>query len=122
MQPDLVSAVEGLTERTLTSFMSANAISIRGRGRWFARFAVEGARAYPRAMPSGPSAAIDRWLQDLIVTWARRQWPALRLLPARWIRPAVAPTALRLRRLLSRGILTAGMPVGIVLALLVLKP
>jgi hypothetical protein len=73
-------------------------------------------------MPSGPSAAIDRWLEDLIVTWARRQWPALRLLPARWIRPAVAPTALRLRRLLSRGILTAAMPVGIVLALLVLKP
>jgi hypothetical protein len=75
-------------------------------------------------MHGGLSAAIDRWLEDLIVVWARRQWPALRLLPARWLRSAVAPTALRLRRSLSRAILAAAMPVGIVLVLglLVLKP
>jgi hypothetical protein len=73
-------------------------------------------------MPSGLSAAIDRRLEDLIVAWARRRWPALRLLPARWIRPAVAPTALHLRRFLACGVLAAAMPVGVVLALLVLKP
>jgi hypothetical protein len=85
-------------------------------------FAVEGAQAYPRAMPSGLSAPIDSWLEDLIVAWARRHWPVLRLVPARWIRPAVAPTALRLRRLLSRGVLAAAMPIGIILALLALQP
>jgi hypothetical protein len=73
-------------------------------------------------MPSRLSAAMDRRLEDLIVAWTRRQWPALRLVPARWLRPAVAPTALRLRRLLSRGVLAAAMPIGIILALLILKP
>jgi len=73
-------------------------------------------------MPSGLSAAIDSRLEGLIVAWARRQCPALRLVPARWIRPAVAPTALRLRRLLSRGVLAAAVPIGIILALLILKP
>jgi hypothetical protein len=73
-------------------------------------------------MRSGLSAAIDRRLEDLIVAWTRRQWPASRLVPARWLRPAVAPTALRLRRLLSRGVLAAAMPIGIILALLILKP
>jgi hypothetical protein len=84
--------------------------------------AVEGAQAYPRAMLSGLSGPIDSRLEDLIVAWARRQWPVLRLVPALWIRPAVAPTAVRLRRLLSRGVLAAAMPVGIILALLALKP
>jgi hypothetical protein len=73
-------------------------------------------------MPSRLSAAMDRRLEDLIVAWTRRQWPALRLVPARWLRPAVAPTALRLRRLLSRGVLAAAVPIGTILALLILKP
>jgi hypothetical protein len=73
-------------------------------------------------MSSGLSAAIDSGLEDLIVAWARRRWPALRLVPARWIRPAVAPIALRLRRLLLRAIRAAAMPIGIILALLILKP
>lgn len=73
-------------------------------------------------MSRGLNAAIDRRLQDLIVASARRQWPALRMVPARWIRPAVAPTALRLRRLLSRGALAAVMPIGVILTLLILKP
>jgi hypothetical protein len=72
-------------------------------------------------MPSGLSAAIDSRAEDLIVTWARRRWPPLRLVPARWIRPAVAPMALRLRRLLSRTVLAAA-PIGIILGLLILKP
>jgi hypothetical protein len=69
-------------------------------------------------MPSRLSAAMDRRLEDLIVAWTRRQW----LVPARWLRPAVAPTALRLRRLLSHGVLAAATPIGIILALLILKP
>jgi hypothetical protein len=73
-------------------------------------------------MPRGLSTVIDKRLEDLIVAWTRRQWPALRLVPARWLRPVVAPTALRLRRSLSRGVLTAALPVGILLALLILKP
>ena len=68
------------------------------------------------------SAAIDRRLEALIIVWARREWPALRLLPIRVLRPAVAPTALRLRRVLTRAVLAAAMPVAIVVGLLVLKP
>jgi hypothetical protein len=72
-------------------------------------------------MPGGLSAAIDSRLQDLIVAWARRRWPPLRLVPARWIRPAVAPMVPRLRRLLSRVVLAAA-PIGVILGLLILKP
>jgi hypothetical protein len=73
-------------------------------------------------MPSGLSAAIDSRLEQLIVSWARRRWPALRLVRARWMRAAVAPIAQRLRRVLSRALLAAAMPAGIILALLILKP
>jgi hypothetical protein len=88
------------------------------RGPGLACFAVEGARAYPRAMPSGLGAVIDSRLEDLIVACARRRWPHLQVVPARWIRPAVAPTALRLRRLLSRVVLALAMAMGIILVLL----
>ena len=69
-------------------------------------------------MSSGLSAAIDSRLEDLIVAWACRRWPALRLVPARWIRPAVAPTALRLRRSLSYGVLAAAMAMVALLILM----
>jgi hypothetical protein len=72
-------------------------------------------------MPSGLSGAIDRRLEDLIVAWTRRRWPALRLVPSRWLRPAVEPTAARLRRMLAHGVLAAAMPIGVLLALLILK-
>src|SRR4051812_28349816 len=77
---------------------------------------------YPRAMHSALSTAINRRLEALIIVWARREWPALRLLPVRWLRPAVAPTALRLRRLLTRAVLAATMSVAVVVGLLLLKP
>jgi hypothetical protein len=83
---------------------------------------VQEANAYPRAMLSGLSAVIDSRLEDLIVAWARRRWPVLRLVPARWIQPAVAPLAPRLRRLLSRAVLAAAMPIGVILTLLILTP
>ena len=70
-------------------------------------------------MPNRLGAAIDSRLQDLIVAFARRRWPALRLVPARWIRPAVAPLALRCRRVLSLAVLAAMMPIGFALALLI---
>jgi len=70
-------------------------------------------------MHSAVSAAIDRGLQALIIVWARREWPMLRMLPVRWLRPAVAPTALRLRRLLTRVVLAAATLVAIVVAVLV---
>jgi hypothetical protein len=72
-------------------------------------------------MPSGISAALDRRLQDLIVAWTRRQYQALRWVPARWIRPAVAPAGLRLRRLLLRGVLAAATPIGMILVLVIVK-
>jgi hypothetical protein len=78
-------------------------------------------RLFSSGMPSGLSAAVDRRLQDLIVAWTRRQYPALRLVPARWIRPAVAPAAVRLRRVLWLGVLAAGTPIGMILVLLIVK-
>jgi hypothetical protein len=73
-------------------------------------------------MHSALGAAIDRRLEALIIMWTRREWPVLRLLPRRWLRPAVASTAIRLRRLLTRAFLAAAMPVAVVVGLLVLKP
>jgi hypothetical protein len=73
-------------------------------------------------MRSGVDAAIDSWLELLIVTRVRRQRRVLRLVPDRWIRPVIRPTVVRLRRSLSRGALALAVPVGIILALLILKP
>jgi hypothetical protein len=68
------------------------------------------------------SAAIDRHLEALIIVRARRERPALRLLPVRVLRPVVAPTVVRLRRLLTWAVVAAAMPVAIVVALMLLKP
>jgi hypothetical protein len=54
----------------------------------------------------------------LIVAWARRRCPALRLVPARWITLAVAPTARRLGRVLSLSVLTAALPIALIVGLL----
>jgi hypothetical protein len=71
-------------------------------------------------MASGLNRAIDGRLERLIVARAHRRWPLLRLLPAPLIRLVVAPAALRLRRLTCRGVLAAVMPIGVVVALLIL--
>jgi len=73
-------------------------------------------------MLSGVSAAIDRRIEGAIVAWLRRKWPLLRLVPSRWIRPAARPTAVRLRRSLSRITVALAIPTGIVLTLLTLAP
>ncbi len=73
-------------------------------------------------MRSGVGTAIDSWLEELIVTWVRWQWPALRLVPARWIRPVIKPTVVRLRRVISRGALVLAVLVGTILTLLILMP
>ena len=64
------------------------------------------------------STAVDTRLADLILALACRRWPALRLMPAGWIRPAVRPAAIRLRRLLSAVALMLGVTVGLTVALL----
>ncbi len=71
-------------------------------------------------MRSGVGTAIDSWLEELIVTWVRRQSPVLRLVPTRWIRPVIKPTVLRLRRSISRGAVALAVPVGTILAALIL--
>jgi len=73
-------------------------------------------------MRSGVGAAIDSRLEELVVTWVRRQSPVLRLVPARWIRPVIKPAVVRLRRSLSRGALALAVPVGTILTLLILMP
>jgi hypothetical protein len=64
------------------------------------------------------NAAIDTQMADLIIAWARRRWPALRLVPSRWIRPAVAPAVIRLRRGLSVTALSLGATAALILAVL----
>jgi hypothetical protein len=73
-------------------------------------------------MPRGLSTVVDTRLEERIVVWARRRWPALRLVPARWLRAAVAPLARRFRRMLWRTVLATALPIGLILALLILKP
>jgi len=51
-----------------------------------------------------------------MVSWVRRQWPVLRLVPAGLIRPAVAPTALRLRRSIVRATLLVATGVAVIAA------
>jgi hypothetical protein len=63
------------------------------------------------------STSIDRRLEALIVARVRRQWPVLRLIPARWIQPAIEPTAVRLRRSLTRGALALAVPSGVIVML-----
>jgi len=72
-------------------------------------------------MRNGVGAAIDGRLEELIVKWARRQCPALRLVPARWIRPVTKPTVVRLRRSLSRGALVLALPVGAIALLILMR-
>jgi hypothetical protein len=73
-------------------------------------------------MRSGVGAAIDSRLEELIVTWVRRQSPVLQPVPARWIRPVIKPTVVRLRHSLSRGALALAVPVATILTLLILTP
>jgi hypothetical protein len=71
-------------------------------------------------MRSGAHAVIDRRLEDLIVAWARRRWPLVRLVPVGWIRPVIKPTVVRLRVSLLRVALASALIVGSILALLIL--
>jgi hypothetical protein len=63
-------------------------------------------------MLSELGAAIDRRLAELMIGRLRRGWPVLKLMPASWIVPIMAPAARRLRRSLSRGVLIVAMSVG----------
>jgi hypothetical protein len=68
-------------------------------------------------MRTSPGAALDRQIEAVILTFARRDRPLLRLVPTALLRPVVAPTALRLRRSIVRGTLVIWIPAAAVLAL-----
>jgi hypothetical protein len=92
-----------------------------GAGRTVACFAGWGADDYAGANAEWDQRRGRTAAGNLIVVWMRRQYPALQWVPARWIRPAVAPAAVRLRRLLWRGVLAAATPIGLVVVLLIVK-
>jgi hypothetical protein len=71
-------------------------------------------------MRTGVGTAIDSRLEELVLAWMRRRSPLLRLVPARWIRPVIKPTVVRLRRSLFRRAVALTVPVGTVLMLLIL--
>jgi hypothetical protein len=72
-------------------------------------------------MRSELGAAIDRRLAAMIIIRLRRSWPLLKLVPASWILPAVAPAAKRLRRLLSRGAVAVAVSAGALIVLIALR-
>jgi hypothetical protein len=70
-------------------------------------------------MPTRVSTAVDtRLAHPSVALVACHRWSALQLRPERWIRPAVRPAAIRLRRLLSAAALMLGVTVGLTDALL----
>jgi hypothetical protein len=71
-------------------------------------------------MRSRSGAAIDRRLEGLMVVWARRRWPVLRLVPVGLIRPVIKPTVVRLRVLVLLAALASAATAGSILALLIL--
>lgn len=70
-------------------------------------------------MRSRVNAAIDTRLAALMVTLACRRWPALRVVPQRWIRPVLVPAAGRLRRGIAAATLIVAATAGVIIALLV---
>ena len=64
------------------------------------------------------NAAIEMQLAALIIAWACRRWPVLSLVPARWIRAAVTPAAIRVRPVVSVAAVISGAALGLMLALL----
>lgn len=76
---------------------------------------------YARAMRSELGAAIDGWLAELMIIRLRRAWPLLKLVPASWIFPIVAPSARRLRRSLCHGAVAVAVSAGAVIVLIALR-
>ena len=85
------------------------------RGRRLARVVGQGARPYVAVMCNRVNAAIETRLSHLLAACARRRWPALRVVPLLWIRPAVRPVAIRLRRVLAVATLSFGVAAGLLL-------
>jgi hypothetical protein len=73
-------------------------------------------------MRSRVNATIEAQLAELITAWARRRWPALRLVPTGWIRPMVTPAAVRLRHVISAAALISAATAGVIIAVLVIGP
>ena len=76
---------------------------------------------YARVMRSQLGAAIDRRAAELIIVRARRAWPLLKLVPASWLFPIVAPGTRRLRRSLSRGAVALAVSAGALIVLFALR-
>lgn len=54
-------------------------------------------------MPTLVVGTLDRLLADALLARALRRWPLLNLVPARWLRRLLLPTAKQLRSALTRG-------------------
>jgi hypothetical protein len=81
---------------------------------------VELGSLYAGAVRNELGAAIDRRLAELMILRMRRNWPVLKLVPASWILPIVAPGATRLRRSLSRDAVALAVSAGGLIVLIAL--
>jgi hypothetical protein len=73
-------------------------------------------------MLSALADRLDRRLANIILARARRRWPLLTLIPARWLGPLASPLATRLRRSLARGALTTSATIAVVIVLVAVLP
>jgi hypothetical protein len=73
-------------------------------------------------MLSALADRLDRRLANIILARARRRWPLLTLIPARWLGPLASPLAVRLRRSLARGALTTSATIVVVIVLVAVLP
>jgi hypothetical protein len=73
-------------------------------------------------VPTLLAGKLDRLLGDMLLTGARRRWPLLSLVPARWLRPLLLPAARRLRISLARGAMFTSLAAITTAAALLLLP
>jgi hypothetical protein len=72
-------------------------------------------------MRSTLGVAIDKRLAQLIIVRLRRAWPLLRVIPASWIVPVVAPGARTLRRSLLACAVVVVLSTGALIVLIALR-
>jgi hypothetical protein len=72
-------------------------------------------------MPALIAGALDRLLASALLVGARRRWPLLSLVPDRWLRPLLMPTARQLRSSLAHAVMFISLTATGVIAVLALS-
>ena len=125
-RPETGARNKSIEDRCWRRFLAVEArarpsSSRRNVGQGLQLWRVELGSPYARVMRSELGAAVDRRLAGLIIARLRRSWAVLKLVPASWIVPIVAPRARRLRRSFSRGAAGVTVCAGAVIVLVIVR-